>query len=142
MSAFEKMCSLPCRANFELILLVFQGQPAQPLHLHEHAHLDRGFQRNPAESFSSFQPQVRVHLQSCAYLFRYPQRIMYFSSTRTPRLWLRNTLVVPASCCWFVPHMARLHGRHRCVCLACLACPGLLLSLVVFLSGSREWCAT
>ncbi|CAN0108617.1 unnamed protein product, partial [Ectocarpus sp. 8 AP-2014] len=33
-------------------------QPAsQPLHLHEHANLDRGYQRNPSEGFSSFQPQ-------------------------------------------------------------------------------------
>eukprot|EP00903_Cladosiphon_okamuranus_P016860 g15546.t3 len=36
-----------------------QSQPAQPLHLHEHAHLDRGFQRNPAESFSTYQSQDR-----------------------------------------------------------------------------------
>lgn len=40
-----------------LTLFVLQGQPAQPLHLH--AHLDRGYQRNPVEGFPSFQPQVR-----------------------------------------------------------------------------------
>ncbi|CAM9595730.1 unnamed protein product [Hapterophycus canaliculatus] len=34
-------------------------QPAQPVHLHDHADLDRGYQRNSAEGFSStFQPQV------------------------------------------------------------------------------------
>lgn len=43
----------------QLCLVEIQGQPAQPLHLH-HPHLDHGYQRNPAEGFSSFQQQVRV----------------------------------------------------------------------------------
>lgn len=55
----QKLCIVlitvpPCHP-----VLISQGQPGQPLHLHEHAHLDRGYQRNPVEEFSSFQPQVR-----------------------------------------------------------------------------------